>query len=327
MSPALDSRPCSQPFMKLFLGFNGESSDDAAAFRGGFVAIGNFDGVHLGHQSMIAMLVQRARAANVPAVVLTFEPHPIKLLRPEHTPPSLSTLERKTELLGECGVDCVIAYATDLDLLELSPRAFFESIVRHELDARGLVEGPNFFFGHNRAGSVDTLRDLCQSAGLSLDVVPTISVGDRMVSSSAIRSLISDGKISEAVELLGHAYQVRGTVVPGVGRGQTLGFPTANLCDIETLRPPDGVYAAATIVDGQRFPAAINVGTNPTFGDTTPKLEVHLIGFSGDLYGKPLHVDFLARLRDTQSFPNADALKQQLQLDIKTVQQIAQTNG
>ncbi len=309
--------------MKLFHGFNDASPDDAAAYRGGFVTIGNFDGVHLGHQSMIALLVQRAREANVPAVVLTFEPHPINLLRPEHTPPSLSTLARKIELLCKCGVDCVIAYPTDMELLKLSPHKFFETIIRQNLSARGLVEGPNFFFGRNRAGSIDTLRDLCESTGLTLDIVPSMSIGDRMVSSSVIRSLISDGKIAEAIELLGHPYQVIGEVVSGAGRGQTIGFPTANLSGIETLLPPDGVYAAVSVVDGQQFPAAVNLGANPTFGETARKLEVHLVGFDDDLYGQTLHVDFLARLRDTSSFPNADALKQQLRLDIEEVQQVA----
>ncbi|HID22703.1 MAG TPA: bifunctional riboflavin kinase/FAD synthetase, partial [Planctomycetaceae bacterium] len=160
--------------MKLLHGFEAPE-----LYRGGFVSIGNYDGVHRGHQAMVAKLVERARAARVPAVVFTFSPHPIKLLRPNEAPPSLSTLSRKAELLATCGIDCLIAYPTDRELLRLAPEEFFDQIIRNELQASGLVEGPNFFFGHNRAGNVQTLRRLCESAGIELEVVPPLKVGDQ----------------------------------------------------------------------------------------------------------------------------------------------------
>ncbi len=304
--------------MKLFHGF-----EDPAAYRGGFVSIGNFDGVHRGHQSMVAALVDQARAADVPAVVLTFDPHPITLLRPAETPPSLSTLQRKVELLTQRGVDCVIAYPTDHALLSLSPEEFFEQIVLAELEARGLVEGPNFCFGHHRAGDVSTLRLLCEASGLTLEIVGPVKIGRQLVSSSKVRALIAAGDLSEAISLLGHSYQVHGLVIRGADRGRSIGFPTANLQGVETLLPPDGVYAGIAHHGGEEHPAAVNLGPNPTFGEEGRKLEVHLLDFTGDLYGRTLAVDFLDRLRDTRSFAGADELRTQLAQDIEQVRKKA----
>jgi riboflavin kinase/FMN adenylyltransferase len=303
--------------MKLLHGFT-EPGD----YRGGFVSIGNFDGVHRGHQRMLAMLVAHARRDAVPAVVFTFDPHPIKLLRPGHAPPSLSTLERKVELLQRCGVDCVIAYPTDQRLLDLKPAEFFEQIIRGELDARGLVEGPNFFFGHDRTGDIRTLEQFCRAAGLMLDIAAPVQIGDQLVSSSAVRAAISRGDIAAAVEMLGNPYQIHGRVMRGAGRGATLGYPTANLTDVETLLPPGGVYAGVGRIAGREYPAAINIGANPTFGERASKLEVHLVDFTGDLYGADVKVDFLDRLRDTRTFSGADELREQLRRDVARVRQI-----
>jgi riboflavin kinase / FMN adenylyltransferase len=308
--------------MKLLHGF-----ESPTLYRGGFVSIGNFDGVHRGHQAMIAALVRHARSAGVPAVVLTFEPHPITLLRPEQSPPQLNTPERKAELLGRCGVDCTIAYPTDWDLLNLSPQEFFDRIVLGELQARGLVEGPNFFFGHGRAGDIHTLEQLCRQAGLVLEIVPPVTIEGQMVSSSVVRSLISGGRIAEAVALLGHPYRVRGTVVSGAERGRQLGFPTANLDGIHTLLPPDGVYAGVAHHAGRRYPAAVSLGPNTTFGEDARKLEVYLIGFSGDLYGHELDLDFIERLRDMRSFANIEELRQQLEQDVEQTRQLVNSRN
>ena len=297
---------------------------DPSAYRGGIVAIGNFDGVHRGHQSMIEVLVRRAKTEQAPAVVLTFDPHPITLLRPGHAPASLSTLPWKAQLLGECGVDCVIAYPTDEALMNLTPPQFFDRIVQDKLNARGLVEGPNFFFGRDRAGDISTLLSLCEVADVSLDVVPAVRFDDRMVSSSAVRSAITDGRIAAAVGLLGHPFRVRGMVVRGSGRGADIGFPTANLENVETLMPADGVYAGRAYDSGRSYPAAINVGSNPTFNDPTRKMEVHLVGFTGELYGQPLDVDFLARLRETLRFESVAELQLQVERDVEQARALAE---
>jgi riboflavin kinase/FMN adenylyltransferase len=304
--------------MELQIGF-----ENPAAYRGGYVSIGNFDGVHRGHQNIVSTLVAKARQAGVPAVVLTFDPHPIHLLRPHHAPPSLSALDRKAELLQGCGVDCVIAYPTDEALLALTPVQFFEGIIRSKLNVLGLVEGPNFFFGRDRAGDIETLHSLCNAAGLSLDVVPALQFGERMVSSSAVRSDIAAGRVSHAVELLGHPYRLQGNVVKGAKRGSDIGFPTANLEQIETLLPGDGVYAGMAQVGGQSFAAAINVGHNPTFGEAERKVEVHLIDFSGDLYGERLDVDLFEQLRDIVQFDSVEDLKQQLSIDVEHARAVA----
>ena len=308
--------------MKLLHGIG--SSDE---YRGGFLSIGNFDGVHRGHQQMGACLTRHAREQGVPSVVFTFEPHPIQLLRPKEAPPALTSLEQKAELMEQAGVDFLIVYATDLRLLNLSAAEFFESIVIGEFDACGMVEGPNFFFGRDRAGTVDVLRQLCDASKLVLDVVPPVYVGTRMVSSSVIRQLLLDGQIDDATDLLGHRYRVRGRVTSGSERGRELGYPTANLTHVVTVLPRDGVYAGVAHYPGGSRPAAINLGPNPTFGERRRKLEVHLLDFEGDLYEQPLDVEFVERLRDTKAFPNVESLKTQLSEDVARVRAVVRTTA
>jgi riboflavin kinase / FMN adenylyltransferase len=294
--------------------------DKSDAYAGGYVAIGNFDGVHRGHQRMIGRLVEQARAAGVPAVVMTFDPHPIALLAPGRVPPSLSTLERKAELIEACGVDALIAYPTDQVLLNLTPEGFFQQIIRDRLQAIGLVEGPNFCFGRDRAGDIYTLQQLCDREGLQLTIVEAVpGNGVEMVSSSAIRKAIGEGRIAEAVAMLGHPYRLSGIVESGARRGTGLGFPTANITGVQTLLPPDGVYAGRCEIDTVIYPAALHLGPNPTFAEQTRKLEVHLLDFAGDLYGRTLSVDLIDRVRDTMRFGDANALQQQLQRDIADV--------
>jgi riboflavin kinase/FMN adenylyltransferase len=191
------------------------------------------------------------------------------------------------------------------------------------LQACGLVEGPNFFFGRNRAGNVTVLRSLCASHGLSFDVAPPATVDEQLVSSSVIRSLLEIGDVAHAVRLLGHPYRLSGSVAAGAQRGRTLGFPTANLSGITTLVPANGVYAGIATVDHTRHPAAIHIGPNPTFGESARKVEVHLLDFQGDLYGSMLHVDYLDRVREVRKFSSADELQAQLQLDIQAARAIS----
>lgn len=290
-----------------------------SALRGGAVAIGNFDGVHRGHARIVESLIAKARDVQGPAIVFTFDPHPVRLLRPDRVPPPLTWTDRKAELLVELGVDSMIAYPTDTALLALAPAEFFQQIVRERLDARAMVEGPNFFFGHNRAGNIEVLGSLCREAGISLDIVPPLKVGDQYVSSSRVRDLLHAGDVGEARRLLTRPYRIRGMVTHGAARGATIGFPTANVEAIDTLLPAQGVYAGRAITPDATWPAAINIGPNPTFGESAFKVEVHLIDFHGSLYGLPLEVDFLARLRDIQPFASVELLKEQLGRDVEEV--------
>ena len=287
------------------------------AARGGAVSIGNFDGVHLGHRRIIERLLQRAREVSGPAIVFTFDPHPVRLLRPNESPPPLTWTERKAQLLKEQGVDWIVAYPTDLALLQLTAQQFFDRIVVDALAAKAMVEGPNFFFGHNREGNVELLRTLTAAAGLSLDVVEPLVLNGELVSSSLCRQRIADGDVAAAATMLTHPYRIRGMVTHGAGRGAQLGFPTANLEAIDTLLPAAGVFAGRAWIGGEGFPAAINIGPNPTFGEHSLKVEVHIIDRELALYGEPLEVEFLAKLRDVRPFASRDELVKQLQIDVK----------
>jgi len=292
-------------------------------YRGGYVSIGNFDGVHRGHQEIAQHLAARSQRDGVPAVVLTFDPHPLALLRPGHVPPSLTTLKHKDELLEQAGVTCVIAYPTDKQLLELTPEQFVDSILIGQLAAKGIVEGPNFCFGKDRKGDIDTLRELCRKRNILLEVAEPVGGARAMVSSSTIRSLIASGKLADAVKLLGHPYRIEGEVVAGARRGQQIGFPTANIDRIETLLPADGVYAGVATIAGRDFAVAINIGPNPTFHENVRKVEAHLLDFSGDLYGQTLAVDLLDRVRDVRKFGGREELVSEIAKDVAAVRALA----
>ncbi len=288
--------------------------------RGGAVAIGNFDGVHRGHQRIVAALVQQARQAGGPAVVFSFDPHPAQLLRPQQAPPPLCWPQRKAQLLGQAGAQVVVLYPTDEQLLALEPEAFFQQIVVESLGARAMVQGGNFRFGRGRRGDVHLLEQLCQQHRVELKIIDEVRVEHLVVSSSLVRRLLQQGNVALAARCLGRPHRIRGQVVAGEKRGATLGFPTANLEQIPVLVPAPGVYAAWAYGPGGHWPAAVNVGTNPTFGQQQFKVEAHLIGFRGELYGQGLELDFVERLRGVQTFPHAQALVQQLVQDVKRAQ-------
>jgi riboflavin kinase/FMN adenylyltransferase len=255
-------------------------------------------------------------------VAFTFDPHPASLLRPERCPTPLTGIERRAELLGELGVDAVIAYPTDQALLRLTAREFFETILRDRLGARAIVEGPNFCFGRDRQGTIDTLRQLAEEAGVAVEVVEPVIVDGQEISSSRVRRLVAAGEVAAARRLLTQPYRLHGTVSRGAGRGAQLGFPTANLEGITTVLPAEGVYGGAGYLP-ERWPVAINIGPNPTFGESDTKVEVHLIGFSGSLYGQTIDVEFLQRLRDVRTFAGIDELTKQLRQDIRAAQAAA----
>jgi len=301
--------------------------DFPASLTCGAVAIGNFDGVHRGHARLIERLRQKADEVGGPATVFTFDPHPVVLLRPDAAPPPLTWAERKADLLTDLGVDAVVVQPTDLALLRLSAREFFECVVLRCLRAKAVVEGPNFRFGRDRAGDIRVLGELCAEAGVALDVVEPMTAGDGLISSSRIRERIRYGDVDAAREMLTQPYRTRGMVVHGARRGGALGVPTANLEAVDTLIPGSGVYAGRAYTGAETWPAAVNIGPNPTFGEHGLKFEIHLIGFTGALYGQPLEVDFLSRLRDIQPFHSSEELKHQLQADIRAVCEITNSTS
>ncbi len=295
--------------------------------RGGAVAIGNFDGVHLGHLRIVQRLLERARAVSGPAIVFTFDPHPVRILRPDECPPPLTWTERKAQLLAQHGVYKIVAYPTDEALLRLSAQEFFDKIVREALDARAMVEGPNFFFGHNREGNIEVLGQLTATAGISLDVVQPFEQDGAIVSSSLVRRLISAGEVARAAQMLSAPYRIRGMVTHGAGRGVKLGFPTANLEAVDTLLPDMGVYAGRAWLGAECYPAAIHLGPNPTFGEGIAKVEVHLIDHDETIYGQPLEVEFLEGLRDIVAFDDLAQLVKQLEQDVARSRQVVLNAG
>jgi riboflavin kinase/FMN adenylyltransferase len=296
----------------------------ADPFRGSVLSIGNFDGVHLGHLELIRRLRAVADELGAPALALTFDPHPIALLRPDQAPPPLSWTSRKADLLEEAGVDAVGVFRAGPWLLGLTAREFFDRVILEQFGAVGLVEGPTFGFGRDRAGTVETLDDWCDEAGLRFEMVQASERDGRIVSSTRIRHALTDGRADEAAALLGRPHRLRGTVVRGEGRGRSIGFPTANLGGIDTLIPADGVYATLAYLDGSAdpIPSATHIGPNVTFGATVRTVEAHLLDFEADLYGRALELDLLARLRPSMAFDGLDPLLSQMDRDVSRAREV-----
>ena len=285
------------------------------AFTGGAVAVGNFDGVHRAHHQLVAVAREESRGIGGPAVVVTFDPPPLALLNPTQAKQPLTTTADRIALLQAAGAEHVVVLKTEVALLALSPEAFFEDVLIGLFDAKTIVEGYNFRFGRNRGGDTAILRALCAQAGRRFVEVPPLLEDAEAISSSRIRSALLAGDVTAVARWLGRRYAIRGTVETGAMRGRTIGFPTANLGAIGTLLPKDGVYAVRATVGGATFAAAANVGPNPTFGDAARKVEVHLLDYNGDLYGRTMKVEFAARLRDTRPFATAADLVSQLEQD------------
>jgi riboflavin kinase/FMN adenylyltransferase len=286
-------------------------------FQGGAVAVGNFDGVHRGHAALLAELRSQARAVDGPAVAITFDPHPLKLLRPDQFMPVLTTVADRASLIERHGADHVLILQTTPGLLQLTAGDFFHQVIQTRLRARAVVEGATFAFGRNREGSIETLSRLCEEAAVRLTVVSPFLLESVPVSSSRVRNALVRGAVRDAAALLGRPYRLSGIVGSGQRRGQSLGFPTANLEQIETLVPGDGVYAVRVEWGGTGWAGAANIGPNPTFGEHARKVEVHLIGFQGDLYGQRLAVDIVEWLRDTRPFRGPEELVAQLRRDVE----------
>ncbi len=296
--------------------------------RGGALAIGNFDGLHRGHRHLLSELRAMANRLGGPSIVFTFDPPPLRLLRPEPWPMPLTTMERRSQLLRSLGVDFTIAYPTDRALLALTAVEFFERILIGELGIGGLVEGPNFRFGRDRMGDVEALQALCGQHARELTIVEPQQDHDKWYSSSVIREWLEQGEVERANRALMEPYRISGIVRHGAARGRTLGYPTANLEGIPVLVPGHGVYAGRVLSLGdsntlaEAIPVALNIGPNPTFGEGATKVEAHLIGYSGDLYGQLLEIELLERVRAVQKFASKEELLERLKQDVAQVESI-----
>jgi riboflavin kinase/FMN adenylyltransferase len=288
---------------------------------GGVLSIGNFDGVHKGHAALLRRLRRLRERLGTRSLVMTFDPPPQVLLRPQFPIFPLTTIPQRLQLLERFHVDVAVVLMTTPRLLNLTSDEFLDDLLGEKLRVQGLVEGRNFGFGKDRTGDVVKLQAWCKRRRIALEVVDDVYRQGMKISSSMIRDLIAVGDVERAWHALGHSYSITGKVVRGDERGRNIGFPTANLEQIETLIPGVGVYAAMADVPGNRYYAAVNVGPNPTFGVTKRKVEAHLLDFEGDLYGTELSLEFLERLRDTQPFPSLAALQEQLGRDVQAVRE------
>jgi riboflavin kinase/FMN adenylyltransferase len=281
------------------------------------LTVGVFDGVHLGHKYLISRLLEQAGPRNLLAGVVTFRQHPEELLTPRTRMPFLTGIEERIALLKNEGVGIVVPLSFTAELARLKARPFVLLLQKH-LRMRGLVIGSDFALGKGREGDIDTLQRLGQEMNFSVTVVPPLMINGEVVSSTAIRKALADGNMSKVHELLGRSFSLQGQVVTGAGRGEGLGFPTANL-DISPERalPPDGVYASRAYIDGRAYQSMANIGQCPTFGGCERTVEAYIVDYRGDLYGQELKIEIIARLRDEKKFDSAEALKTQMAEDVR----------
>lgn len=280
--------------------------------------IGVFDGVHRGHQQIIGRAVERAREMRLPSVVITFDPHPAEVVRPGTHPTALTTPQHKAQLVEALGADVLCLLPFTVEFSRMSPKEFAHAVLVERLHAATVVVGDNFRFGHGAAGGVDTLVTLGAQFGFAAVGVPLLADDGTTISSTFVRSCVDAGDVATAARALGRPHRVEGIVVRGDARGRAIGFPTANLQTVPYAAvPADGVYAGHLVGRSGSLPAAVSIGTNPTFAGRERRVEAFALDFDGDLYGELMAIDFVARLRDTVRFESVDALVAQMHTDVE----------
>ena len=287
------------------------------------MALGNFDGLHRGHMKIIDRVRRRAGERGGTPAAMTFDPHPSRVLRPDKAPPLLMTTGQKLEALGRAGMQGVAVVRFTAELSSWDPERFVRTVLVEWMHVAEVWVGANFLFGHDRAGTFSVLRSLGARYGFRAEKIDPVRYKDFVVSSTRIRRLVSESRVDEAAALLGHHFFVDGTVTRGAGRGRELGFPTANVCTENELVPPSGVYATLVTTNGVVHPSITNIGFRPTFGDVDRQIiETHLFDVDRDLYGSPLRLSFVQRLRDERAFPDVDALRAQIDADCRVARRL-----
>ncbi|HJO64790.1 MAG TPA: bifunctional riboflavin kinase/FAD synthetase [Sphingomonas sanguinis] len=299
-----------------------------AHLAGGIVALGNFDGFHLGHQAVVGAAVARARAEGRPALVATFDPHPIRYFKPDAAPFRLTTLDQRERLFAAAGVDAMIVFGFDAELAALSAEAFVEQRLLAALKVGGVVTGEDFTFGRARSGDVNALRAWGRARGFSTDAVAPVRLDGETISSSRIRAALIAGDAETAARLLTRPYAIEGVVQHGDKLGRTIGYPTANLDMGEYLRPAYGIYAVrGRLDDGRVLDGAANLGIRPSFDPPKELLEPHFFDFAGDLYGRTVSVELIDYLRPEAKFDTLDALVTQMDADCARARQILSSHN
>jgi len=281
------------------------------------LTIGNFDGVHKGHLALFDKVKERAKAIGGQSVVMTFEPHPLKIMRPADGPRLITHTGQKLELIESAGIDIIVCVSFDREFAAIPARDFVKEILVQKIGIKEIVVGYDYTFGHNREGDINLLREMGEELRFIVHLVGPIQIEDSLVSSTSIRRLVQEGRLDKAKVLLGRDFEVQGTVVKGQNRGaRLLGFPTANLNPHGELLPKRGVYAVRLFIDDAFYNGVTNVGYNPTFGDTGLTVETHVLDYSGDLLGRTIKVRFIKRLRDEKAFKTLEELSEQIAQDI-----------
>lgn len=287
------------------------------------LTIGNFDGIHLGHQALFSKVIERARELRGSSVVMTFDPHPLQVLSSENGLFFITSTERKLQLIAACGIDTTIVVPFSKIFAQISAEDFVKKILVEKIGVRVVVVGYDYRFGRNRVGNIDFLRSMGENHGFEVEVVEGIQMEGTVVSSTAIRRLIQEGQLGEANKLLGRPYEITGIVVRGRERGgRLLGFPTANIRMSDQASPKQGVYAVKVDVEGKEYGGAANLGYNPTFGDTDLSLEVHIFNFNENIYSRPITVRFIERLRSEKRFSGPEELIVQIRKDVEKAKEV-----
>ncbi|MFC1825729.1 bifunctional riboflavin kinase/FAD synthetase [Thermodesulfobacteriota bacterium] len=282
------------------------------------LTIGNFDGVHKGHLVLYEKVKERAGSIDGQSAVMTFDPHPIKVMKPGNGPPLITPINQKLELISKAGIDVILCLTFSRQFAAISAEDFVQDILINKIGVKELVVGYDYTFGYKRLGNIDLLKQMAEKLDFKLHVTEPISIDQELVSSTSIRKLVREGTLSAAKKYLGRDYQISGKVIRGKNRGgRLLGFPTANLELIDELVPKIGVYAVTVDMDDERYFGVTNIGHNPTFGNEALSVETHFLDYSGDLLGKTIKVNFLERLRDEKTFSSIEELSDQIALDIQ----------
>ena len=291
-------------------------------FEKSVVTIGNFDGVHLGHVELFNRLKEKSRNLGLPSVVVTFEPHPLKILAPDSAPSLITTFEQKAALIAESGVDCLVVIPFSPEISQMPADSFVRGILCESLGMAHIIIGHDYAFGRGREGNFETLERLGAELKFTLEDLEPVGEGGLVFSSSLARNRIASGDMSAVSGILGRYYMISGTVVHGREIGQTLGFPTANISTPNEMIPPDGVYAVMASLAGRLVPGACNIGLNPTFEGRTRTIEVFLLDFSDRIYGQDISVYFVRKLRDVKKFASVDELVSAIGHDVEMIRHI-----
>ncbi len=295
-----------------------------ADFGPSVVTLGNFDGVHLGHRALFRRLIETARKNRMQSVVCTFHPHPLKVLNPEKAPLLLNTKEERRRLISASHVDCLIEIPFDKEFAQQLPEDFVDNVLIGTLSARNLVIGYDYAFGKGRRGTAEFLAESGRTRGIDVEILQPVGEDGQPYSSTRIRNLITAGKVAEVVPLLGRHYNLLGEVVSGFQRGRELGFPTANLRTEKELIPAPGVYVVKVRHGDLEYGGVVNIGCCPTFGYNDLSIEVHLLDYTGTIYGEKIRVYFIERLREEKTFTDLPALSDAIAADVLKARQILQ---